>query len=121
MPKFILIAITLIAAAIGTRLLPVQIFDQAVPVPSPATTHGPANPIVMTARSQVGKTLRYDLACRQPSYPGGDIPLEVGVCTDIVIRAMRQSHRLDLQKLVHEDMKKNFSRYPKKMGFNQTR
>ncbi|MEW6709604.1 MAG: DUF1287 domain-containing protein [Candidatus Riflebacteria bacterium] len=86
---------------------------------SPATVQGPANQIVSAARGQVGKTLRYDPAYRQLSYPGGDIPLEIGVCTDVVIRALRQSHQLDLQKLVHEDMKKNFSQYPKKWGLTR--
>lgn len=51
-------------------------------------------------------------------YPGGDVPADTGVCTDEVIR----SHRalgLDLQKLVHEDMKKNFSLYPKNWGLKK--
>jgi uncharacterized protein YijF (DUF1287 family) len=36
------------------------------------------------------------------------------VCTDVVIRALRASHNMDLQKLVHDDMQKAFSQYPKK-------
>jgi uncharacterized protein YijF (DUF1287 family) len=43
----------------------------------------------------------------------GDVPMETGVCTDVVIRAFRRAG-VDLQKAVHEDMKENFSVYPKK-------
>ncbi|NYY76787.1 hypothetical protein DMI62_12850 [Escherichia coli] len=42
---------------------------------------------------------------------GGDVPQERGVCSDVVIRALR-SQKVDLQKLVHEDMAKNFAAYP---------
>ncbi len=44
---------------------------------------------------------------------GGDVPQERGVCSDVVIRALR-SQKVDLQKLVHEDMAKNFAEYPQK-------
>ena len=44
-------------------------------------------------------------------YPNGDIPKEFGVCTDVIIRSYRQVD-VDLQQLVHEDIKENFSKYP---------
>ncbi len=50
--------------------------------------------------------------CSLP-IPGGDVPQERGVCSDVVIRALR-SQQVDLQKLVHEDMAKNFAEYPQK-------
>jgi uncharacterized protein YijF (DUF1287 family) len=37
------------------------------------------------------------------------------VCTDVVIRAMRRQG-IDLQVLVHQDMLRNFSRYPARWG-----
>ncbi len=46
-------------------------------------------------------------------YPNGDVPDSIGVCTDVVIRAYRKLG-YDLQKLVHEDMKNNFSVYNKR-------
>jgi len=46
-------------------------------------------------------------------YPMGDVPKSTGVCTDLVIRAYRAIN-IDLQKLLHEDMKKNFNKYPSK-------
>jgi uncharacterized protein YijF (DUF1287 family) len=48
-------------------------------------------------------------------YPGGDVPSNTGVCTDLVIRAYRRLGT-DLQKEVHEDMAKNFEKYPKFWG-----
>ena len=74
----------------------------------------PASPLglVAAARSQIGKTVVYDPAYLSLSYPKGDVPLERGVCCDVVIRAMRAAG-VDLQQVVHEDMKANFSVYPK--------
>ena len=59
-----------------------------------------ASTIVQAARSQIGKTTIYDPAYVGLKYPGGDVPLERGVCTDVVIRALRQGAGMDLQKLV---------------------
>ncbi len=52
-------------------------------------------------------------------YPGGDVPKGTGVCTDVVIRAYR-TLGIDLQQLVHEDMKANFAKYPKRWGLKHT-
>ncbi len=52
-------------------------------------------------------------------YPNGDVPADKGVCTDVVIRAYRILG-IDLQKEVHDDMKANFSKYPKKWGLKRT-
>ncbi|WP_294229057.1 DUF1287 domain-containing protein [uncultured Chryseobacterium sp.] len=57
----------------------------------------------------------YDPAYFIIKYPNGDIPADKGVCTDVVIRAYRKLG-IDLQKEVHEDMAKNFSKYPKIWG-----
>ncbi|MDK2770767.1 MAG: DUF1287 domain-containing protein [Flavobacterium sp.] len=52
-------------------------------------------------------------------YPNGDVPAKTGVCSDVVIRAYRKLG-IDLQKEVHEDMKSNFSMYPKTWGLKST-
>lgn len=52
-------------------------------------------------------------------YPNGDVPADKGVCTDVIIRAYRKLG-IDLQKKIHEDMKVNFSKYPKKWGIKST-
>ena len=76
-------------------------------------------PIVCAARAQVGRTTTYDPSYIRLSYPGGDVPIERGVCTDVVVRALRDALGLDLQKLVHEDMKAAFSKYPKIWGLKR--
>ena len=68
---------------------------------------------------QVEITRSYDPAYVNLKYPGGDVPLNTGVCADVVIRAFR-AQGLDLQKLVHDDMQQNFSIYPKKWGLKRT-
>ena len=75
--------------------------------------------IVEAARKQIGVTTRYVPDYVSLKYPGGDVPKETGVCTDVVIRALRETG-FDLQKLVHEDMKANFSKYPKIWGLKRT-
>lgn len=79
--------------------------------------HSP--PIVAAARHQIGKTTIYDGAYVGLSYPGGDVPIERGVCTDVVVRALRDAHGMDLQQLVHEDMKVNFAKYPTNWGLSR--
>jgi hypothetical protein len=57
-------------------------------------------------------TVSYDPVWTPLTYPGGDVPRSTGVCADVVIRAARDGLGLDLQKLVHEDMVKDFDAYP---------
>ena len=77
-----------------------------------------ADVLVTAAREQVGVTLTYDPAYRRLGYPNGDVPLNTGVCTDVVIRALREQG-LDLQQAVHQDMRANFSLYPKNWGLSR--
>lgn len=76
---------------------------------------GPAEDFVNAARGQIGVTIQYDGAYVPLTYPQGDVPRDRGVCTDVVIRAFRQT-QLDLQKVVHEDMTAAFSAYPRSWG-----
>ena len=69
--------------------------------------------MVAAAIEQTHHTVRYDPAYVKIPYPGGDVPAGTGVCADVVIRAYR-AVGVDLQKEVHEDMKANFSAYPRK-------
>lgn len=80
-------------------------------LPAPRTVP----PLVAAARAQVGVTRRYDPAYVRLAYPGGDVPEDRGVCTDVVIRAFR-SRGLDLQRAIHEDMRGNFDVYPQSWG-----
>ena len=74
--------------------------------------------VIAAARSQIGRTTIYDGRYQRIAYPGGDIPLERGVCTDVIIRAFRAAG-YDLQVLVHEDMEAAFDRYPKAWGLTR--
>jgi uncharacterized protein YijF (DUF1287 family) len=75
--------------------------------------------IIDAAIDQVGKTTSYDASYQKLDYPNGDVPIETGVCSDVIIRAFRKAS-IDLQKDVHEDMKSNFSAYPTKWGLKGT-
>ena len=71
--------------------------------------------LVASARAQVGVTTIYDPAYVKLGYPGGDVPRERGVCSDVVVRAFRGAG-IDLQRLVHEDMRAHFRAYPARWG-----
>jgi uncharacterized protein YijF (DUF1287 family) len=75
--------------------------------------------LVTSARKQIGVTVSYDPAYTALAYPNGDVPNDRGVCTDVVIRAMREGLAKDLQKLIHEDMRGNFAVYPKNWGLSR--
>ena len=74
--------------------------------------------LVRAARSQIGVTKDYDHKYRPISYPNGDVPISVGVCADVVVRAAREAWRVDLQRLVHEDMTRAFAAYPRRWGLD---
>lgn len=75
--------------------------------------------LIAAAESQVGLTTVYDPAYRRLAYPMGDVPMQKGVCTDVVVRAYRVAFGIDLQKLVHEDMKSAFAGYPAIWGLKR--
>ena len=76
--------------------------------------------LVAAARAQVGRTVVYDPAYVRLAYPGGDVPIERGVCSDVVIRAYRAAFGVDLQETVHRDMAANFGAYPRTWGLRGT-
>jgi uncharacterized protein YijF (DUF1287 family)/L,D-peptidoglycan transpeptidase YkuD (ErfK/YbiS/YcfS/YnhG family) len=52
----------------------------------------------------------YDGRYERIAYPGGDVPRAIGVCSDVVIRALRNAG-YDLQREVHEDIVRAPSAY----------
>ena len=72
------------------------------------------------AVDQIGKTTSYDPSYQKIEYPNGDVPIETGVCSDVIVRAFRKGG-IDLQKDLHEDMKGNFSAYPTRWGLKRHR
>ncbi|NOT89039.1 MAG: DUF1287 domain-containing protein [Lysobacter sp.] len=91
---------------------PQRRLDEARATP-PVAPRGVA--LAIAARRQIGVTIRYDPAYTRIAYPGGDVPEARGVCTDVVIRALR-TRGVDLQQRVHEDMRAHFAAYPQKWG-----
>ena len=71
------------------------------------------------AKKQIGITTSYDPTYRKLDFPRGDVPINTGVCTDVIIRAYRLQN-IDLQQLVNHDMKSNWSNYPKIWGLKST-
>lgn len=83
---------------------------------------GPKTPIEKMLASgtvQMKRTKYYDPTYVSLPYPNGDVSMDRGVCTDVVIRALRKAD-VDLQKEVHEDMKAHFSAYPHLWGLKRT-
>ena len=69
--------------------------------------------IVSALLERTTHNVTYDGAYLSIPYPNGDVPDNIGVCTDVLIRSYRKLGT-DLQKLVHEDMLDNFDLYPSK-------
>lgn len=76
--------------------------------------------LTAAARDQVGVTVTYDPAYAKLGFPGGDVPRDRGVCTDVVIRALRDGWGIDLQLVVNHDMKAHFAAYPALWGLAKT-
>lgn len=73
---------------------------------------GTAAQFINAAVALENPNLRYDSGYRRIAYPSGDVPANVGVCADVVVRAYR-AIGIDLQKLVHQDMTRHFAAYPR--------
>lgn len=97
----------------------------ALPATASAPLHQrlPASPwaaaLIAAAEAQIGVTTLYDGSYRRLDYPGGDVPRDRGVCTDVIIRALRDAHGFDLQQAVHRDMKRAFAAYPAIWGLKR--
>jgi uncharacterized protein len=87
---------------------------------APAFAGSEPSRLTSAAREQVGVTTTYDPAYVTLDFPGGDIPRDRGVCTDVVIRALRDGWGIDLQLAVNRDMKADFSAYPRLWGLSRT-
>ena len=81
--------------------------------------------ILFGAKKTVGDGAEYDLTMGyyvlkykdgeyigKKVYPGGDLDPGIGVCTDVLVRALRYANIVDLQEAIHEDLKKNWGDYP---------
>jgi len=96
---------------IGYSTFPAVLLLWAGLVCAQDTGDGFTRKLVDAALERTDHRVTYDGSYRQIGYPAGDVPDDIGVCTDLVIRAYR-ALGIDLQKEVHEDMSRNFSAYP---------
>ncbi len=96
-----------VAAIVGISAF----FSGQVNTPPSEGTDAKRAELVQAALAQIGVTVTYDPAYVKLDYPGGDVPSDRGVCTDVIIRSFRQVG-MDLQVLVHEDKKKTPDAYP---------
>ena len=135
-PKSILGLPSLFAALVGGALLlgcAAACASQAVPGSTtkrstahsidglnrkPVSNSAEIRKVVESALEQTQQTFEYDASYTKISYPGGDVPIDRGVCADVVIRALRGAG-VDLQREVHEDMSRNFSIYPNRWGLHK--
>ncbi|MBO0931501.1 DUF1287 domain-containing protein [Fibrella aquatilis] len=118
MPRLLLLLFFGCLSACGQGQQPQQeahaVAIAQLPAPTPY-----AQKLSEVALSLTRQSVQYDPTYFRIPYPNGDVPADRGVCTDVVIRAYRKLG-VDLQQRVHEDMKANFDRYPKKWGLRTT-
>jgi uncharacterized protein len=91
-----------------------------LPIPAVAFAQEPTQEVtrlVQSAYEQVGKTVFCDPRYQIIAFPGGDVTLDRGVCTNVIIRAYR-GVGIDLQVLVNQDMRTSFAMYPKLWGLS---
>jgi len=79
---------------------------------------GFAERLVRAALERTNHRVTYDGSYRPIPYPNGDVPRDVGVCTDLVIRAYRELG-IDLQEEVHEEMEAHFEAFPNHWGLRR--
>lgn len=105
------------AGTAALRVLPAPFMH--VPEPRRIAVADPfTRALVEAALERPQHSVRYDAAYVRIPYPMGDVPADTGVCADEIIRVYR-ALGLDLQQLVHEDMARAFSRYPKIWGLSR--
>ncbi|HKU38145.1 MAG TPA: DUF1287 domain-containing protein [Polyangiales bacterium] len=90
------------------------VFERAVELPpGDADRDGLPDPldVLIGAHKAALNADRYDGRYVRIGYPGGDVPRAIGVCTDVVVRSLRNAG-YDLQQLVHEDILSARRAYP---------
>jgi uncharacterized protein YijF (DUF1287 family) len=92
--------------AAHTKIAPIQIAPTiSAPTRRTISASDIGARIALAAEDVVGMTTIYDPQYVKLGYPNGDVPIERGTCTDVVVRAFR-AIAVDLQVRVHEDMQK---------------
>jgi uncharacterized protein YijF (DUF1287 family) len=125
-PRLIVLAICCLLVGVAScqrQHAPTSTVVETAPSPSiirplPENASPQLKQLIEAAIGQTKITTGYDPAYVAIDYPGGDVALETGVCSDVLVRAFRKTG-IDLQKEVHEDMGRARSEYPTKWGANR--
>ena len=75
--------------------------------------------LIAAGERQIGVTTLYDAAYVSIDFPNGDVPIDRGVCTDVIVRAYRTAFGIDLQAKLNADMKTDFATYPRRWGLQR--
>jgi len=103
--------IRMLEASMQKQAIP-QVFDRTQN-PIIANRFFTNKELAYQAELRLQSSVTYDGRYLKIGYPMGDVPSNMGVCTDVVIRSLR-GLGVDLQQRVHEDMKRHFRSYPNK-------
>ena len=123
--RFLAFSFCLILLYVAACQRPTSRLKTTTPSPSPVAralpvTSSPELKLFIDGAVEQSKvTTGYDPSWVRIDYPNGDVPIETGVCSDVIVRAFRKTG-IDLQKEVHEDMTRAWSAYPKKWGASGT-
>ena len=105
--SFILILVLLAAAPSPRAEKPQPSPEEKAAIEAP----GLAGKILAGARREAALKTRYVEEYHVLQYPGGDVPAGTGVCTDLIVRALRNAG-VDLQQALHEDRVAHPEAYP---------
>jgi len=98
------------------EVIPV-VYEKRSPKPRPARIRRSdhygsfAGKLSNAAMGRLRSNVTYNGSYVKIAYPWGDVPSNIGVCTDVVIRSYRKLG-IDLQQQVHQDMSAAFYSYP---------
>ncbi len=104
----------------SSQYLPTEIPIPPAPLEEIPREYTFAEKLVQAALERTTHDVTYDGRYLKIAFPMGDVPNSIGVCTDVIIRSYRELG-IDLQQLVHEDIRKNFKLYPNQQRWGLTR
>jgi uncharacterized protein YijF (DUF1287 family) len=102
---------TLLLASIVALAIPSIAYRDGEP-------EGFSRDLVRAAVERTRHRVTYDGSYRSIRYPNGDVPRDIGVCTDLIVRAYRELG-IDLQEDIHEEMKAHFEAFPSNWGLRR--
>lgn len=118
MKRMLSIHTSLVLVMVLLALAACESAQDAPVVPRPNEPRGFSLALSEAALERTRHRIRYDPKYVSIPYPGGDVPPDTGVCTDVVIRAYR-SLGVDLQKDVHLEMSRHFKAFPRIWGLKR--